>query len=215
MQWIRANCADVGTIRHVTVRTPATKRSKQTRADLARAAHEEIACNGKVDSDAIAKAAGVSVATFYSHFASHDDAIAAALDLSLGEIVGVAEDVFLAELFASDGLDAVLVKLIAEMHRVFRKESLVLRAAQARLLAHAPSRHIFRSHEIRSIEHLTAQIQLGQESGQLGDGPADKRAMSLLVLLQGLHNPVIMKKRIDPVLTDDLHRAMFAVVGPR
>ena len=197
------------------MRTPATKRSKQTRADLARAAHEEIARNGKVDSDAIAKAAGVSVATFYSHFASHDDAIAAALDLSLGEIVGVAEDVFLAELFASDGLDAVLVKLIAEMHRVFRKESLVLRAAQARLLAHAPSRHIFRSHEIRSIEHLTAQIQLGQESGQLGDGPADKRAMSLLVLLQGLHNPVIMKKRIDPVLTDDLHRAMFAVVGPR
>ncbi len=39
--------------------------------------------------------------------------------------------------------------------------------------------------------------------------------MSLLVLLQGIHNPVIMKKRIDPVLADDLHRAMFAVVGPR
>ena len=197
------------------VRTPATKRSKQTRADLARAAHDEIARTGEVDSDAIAKKAGVSVATFYSHFASHDDAIAAALDLSLTEIVGVAEDQFLADLVASEGLDAVLTKLIAEMHRVFRKDSLVLRAAQARLLAHPPSRHMFRSHEVRSIEHLTAQIQLGQESGHLGAGPADKRAMSLLVLLQGIHNPVIMKKRINPVLADDLHRAMFAVVGPR
>lgn len=197
------------------VRTPATKRSKQTRADLARAAHDEIARTGEVDSEAIAKAAGVSVATFYSHFASHDDAIAAALDLSLIEIVGVAEHRFLAELFATDGLDAVLVDLIAEMHRVFRKESLVLRAAQARLLAHAPSRHMFRSHETRSIEHLTTQIQLGQEAGHLGDGPADKRATSLLVLLQGIHNPVIMKKRIDPVLANDLYRSMFAVVGPR
>ena len=74
---------------------------------------------------------------------------------------------------------------------------------------------MFRSHEVRSIEHLTAQIQLGQQSGYLGDGPADKRAMSLLVLLQGIHNPVIMKKRIDPMLADDLHRAMLAVVGPR
>ena len=197
------------------VRTPATKRSKQTRADLAQAAHDEIARTGEVDSEAIAKAAGVSVATFYSHFASHDDAIAAALDVSLIEIVGVAEDEFLAESIASDGLDSVLTRLIAEMHRVFRKESLVLRAAQARLLAHAPSRHMFRSHETRSITHLTTQIQLGQESGHLGDGPADKRAMSFLVLLQGIHNPVIMKNRIDPVLADDLHRAMFAVVGPR
>ena len=197
------------------MRTPATKRSKQTRSDLALAAHDEIARSGEVDSEAIAKTAGVSVATFYSHFASHDDAIAAALDLSLIEIVGVAEKTFLAESIAEHGLDDVLVKLIAEMHRVFRKESLVLRAAQARLLAHSPSRHMFRSHEIRSIEHLTTQIQLGQESGYLGDGPADKRAMSLLVLLQGLHNPAIMKKRIDPVLANDLHRAMFAVVGPR
>lgn len=197
------------------VRTPATKRSKQTRADLARAAHDELAHAGEVNSEAIANAAGVSVATFYAHFASHDDAIAAALDHSLIKIVGVAEDEFLAELIASDGLDAVLVTLIAETHRVFRKESLVLRAAQARLLAHAPSRHMFRSHEVRSIEHLTAQIQLGQQSGYLGDGPADKRAMSLLVLLQGIHNPVIMKKRIDPMLADDLHRAMLAVVGPR
>ena len=197
------------------VRTPATKRSRQTRTDLARAAHDEVARNGKVDSDAIAEAAGVSVATFYSHFASHDDALAAALDLSLTEIVGVAENEFLAESVASDGLDAVLTRVIDQMHRAFRKESLVLRAAQARLLAHAPSRHMFRSHETRSIEHLTTQIQLGQESGHLGDGPADKRAVSLLVLLQGLHNPVIMKKSIDPVLADDLHRAMFAVVAPR
>ena len=108
------------------VRTPATKRSKQTRADLARAARDEIALTGEVDSEAIAKAAGVSVATFYSHFASHDDAIAAALDLSLIEIVGVAEDKFLAESFASDGLDAVLVDLIAEMHRAVSYTHLTL-----------------------------------------------------------------------------------------
>ena len=114
------------------VRTPATKRSKQTRADLARAAHDEIARTGEVESDAIAKAAGVSVATFYSHFASHDDAISAALDLSLTEIVGVAEEEFLAEAFARDGLDLALTRLIAEMHRVFRKESLVLRADNKR-----------------------------------------------------------------------------------
>jgi len=198
----------------VTVRAPATARSRRTRSDLARAAHAGLAQTGTLNADATAKTAGVSTATFYSHFATHDDAIAAALDISLTAIVGVAEQRFHIEALIDNGLEKVLHGLIREMHGVFRSESLVMRAAVARLPQHQPMRQIYRTHEARSLEHLTRQIELGQKAGLLRQGQHHQRATTLLVLLQGLHNPLLTKKRIHPEVAADLHRAMHAVLSP-
>lgn len=198
----------------MTVRAPATARSRRTREQLARAAHARLSDHGNLDADAIAQAAGVSAATFYAHFATHDDAIAAALDLSLTAIVGVAEQLFHIEALIEEGLDAVVGGLVSATHEVFRSESLVMRAAQARMSSHQPTREIYRGHEARSIEHITRQIDLGQKAGILRGGPPSKRATSLLVLLQGLHNPLLTKKRIDPVIFDDLHRSVHALLCP-
>ncbi len=197
----------------MTVRTPATARSRRTRLDLATATHAHLRDHAALNPDAIAEAAGVSTATFYAHFASHDDAVAAALDMSLTAIVGAAEQRFHIETLLEDGLDAVVASLVKAMHEAFREESLVIRAAQARMSAHKPTREIYRGHEARSLEHLTRQIELGQKAGLLGDGPPDKRATSLLVLLQGLHNPLLTKKRIDPIVLDDLKRSVRALLS--
>jgi len=167
---------------------------------------------GVLDPDAIAGAAGVSTATFYAHFASHDDAIAAALDKSLTAIVGVVEQRFHIEALIENGLDHVVANLVTGTHEIFLGESLILRAAQARMSTHQPIREIYRGHEARSIEHLTRQVELGQKAAILRGGAPGKRATSLLVLLQGLHNPLLTKKRIDPVVLGDLHRAVYALL---
>ena len=124
----------------MTVRTPATERSRRTRSDLAGATHEQLARHGILNVDAIAEAAGVSAATFYAHFATHDDAIAAALDISLTAVVGVAERLFHIEALIENGLSAVLDQLVSEMHDVFRTESLVMRAAMTRPTGKPPRR---------------------------------------------------------------------------
>ena len=197
----------------VTVRAPATARSRRTRANLAQAAHAHLAEHGTLNAETTAESAGVSTATFYSHFATHDDAIAAALDITLTAVVSVAERLFHIEALIENGLSAVLDDLIVEMHRVFRSESLVMRAALARLPSHQPTREIYRGHEARSLEHLTRQIELGQKAGLLREGQHDLRATTLLVLLQGLHNPLLTNP-IDAAVAADLHRSMYAVLDP-
>ncbi len=197
----------------MTVRTPATARSRRTRQQLATATHSQLRTHGLLDADAIAGVAGVSTATFYAHFARHDDAIAAALDISLASIVGAAEQRFHIEALIDQGLGTVVADLVKGMHEVFREESLVMRAAQARMSSHQPTREIYRGHEARSLQHLTRQIELGQRAGILRDGAPERRATSLLVLLQGLHNPLLTKKRIDPVVLDDLHRSVLALLA--
>jgi len=198
----------------VTVRAPATKRSRRTRADLARATHDVLTRNGTVNADAIAAAAGVSTATFYSHFESHDDALAAALDISLTAVVGVVERLFHIEVLIENGLSAAIDDLVSGMHEVFRGETLVMRAALARLPLHQPTREAYRAHEARSLDHLTRQIGLGQKAGILRAGTPDRRATSLLIVLQGIHNPLLIKKRIDPLISSDLHRTIHALLSP-
>jgi len=198
----------------MTVRAPATARSKRTRANLATAAHAELAKTASLSADAIAERADVSTATFYSHFATHDDAIAAALDISLTAVVGVAEELFHIEALIDNTLAGVIDELIRGMHNVFRNESLVLRAALARLPHHKGIRQIYRTHEIRSLEHLTRQSELGQKAGLLRQGHYERQATSVLVLLQGLHNPLLTKKQIDAEVVADLQRALFAVLDP-
>lgn len=197
----------------MTVRAPATARSRRTRANLASAAHAYLAEHGTVCAEATAESAGVSNATFYSHFATHDDAIAAALDITLTAVVGVAERLFHIEALIENGLSTVIDDLIVEMHRVFRRESLVLRTALARLPSHQPTRAIYRSHEARSLEHLTRQIELGQKAGILRHGECNRRATTVLVFLQGLHNPLLASP-IDAEVAADLHRAIYAVLDP-
>ncbi len=195
-------------------RAPANRRSQRTRAELVRAAHRSLAETGAIQPEAVAAAAGVSTATFYAHFDGHDDAVAAALDVALATVVAVVEEEFRIETLIDDGLEAVVARLVTRSHRVFRDESLVLRAAFGRYAHHRPTADVYLSHERRGHDHLTRQIELGQKAGLLGPGPPDRRATSLLVALQGLHNPLLTKRRLDPVVADDLARAILAMLSP-
>ncbi|REJ84395.1 MAG: TetR/AcrR family transcriptional regulator [Acidobacteria bacterium] len=196
------------------VARPLTRRSRRTRSELASAAHDQVARTGAVDVGAITGAAGVSPATFYAHFATHDDALAAAVDIALERIVGVGERLFHVERLLESGLAAVLDQLLRETHAVFQTESVVLRAALASLPRNRRIREVYRRHEARCLEHFAHQIELGQRAGVVRRGAADLRARSLLVVLQGFSNPLLTRGPLDPEVADDLRRVLGALLAP-
>lgn len=196
----------------MSARGPVTRRSRRTRARLVQAARDQLAHAGQLDAEVVALEAGVSTATFYAHFDRHDDAVAAALDLSLTAIVGVAELHFHIEALLEEGVDRVLPRLIREAHAVFREESSVLRAALARTMLHDRIREVYVGHEKRSLEYLARQISLGQKAGVLRDGPPELRATSMLIVLQSLQNPLLKHQGLDPGVAEDMERALRAVL---
>ncbi len=195
------------------LRSPTTKRATRTRAELAQAAHDEIARTGSLDASAIANSAGVSTATFYTHFDTHDDAISAALDIALADVVGVAQRHFHIEALVERGLDAVIDDLLRETHAVFQAEGLVMRIALARLAHHRAIRDTYRRHETISYDHLTRHIELAQKAGLVGAGNPAHRATSLLVLTQGINNPLLTRQKLNNEIATQLRRAMIAALA--
>jgi AcrR family transcriptional regulator len=195
------------------LRSPTTKRAIRTRAELAQAAHDEIARTGALDAAAIASSAGVSTATFYAHFDTHDDAISAALDIALADVVNVAQRHFHIEALIEHGLDPVIDDLIHETHAVFQAECLVMRCALARLTHHRAIRDVYRRHETISYDHLARHIELAQKAGLLGDGDPAHRATSLLVLTQGINNPLLTRQNLNEDIANQLRRAIVAALG--
>ena len=193
---------------------PATKRSRRTRIELSRAVHDEVARTGAVDVASIARNAGVSPATFYAHFDTHDDALSAALDLSLAAVVGVTDQRFQIEALLDHGLEHVVSQLVRNIVSSFDEEALVMRACLARLPHHRGIRDIYRKHEALSREHLARQIGLGQQAGLLRKGDPQHRATSLLVLTQGFNNPLLLGTLPVADVIDDLRRVTLALLAP-
>ncbi len=194
--------------------SPATARSRRTRNDLVQAVHDEVARTGSLDVAAITKVAGVSPATFYAHFDTHDDALAAAFGLSLDAVVGVLDQHFSVEALLEHGLESVVDGLVRETLSVFRVEALVMRAAVARIPHHRGMRDTYREREILSREKLTRHIDLGQRAKVLREGDPQDRAISVLVSTQGLNNPLLLGKRPNSAVVDDLCRAINALLAP-
>ena len=197
----------------VVARSPSSGRAARTRAELAQSAHDEFAHTGILNAAAIANRAGVSTATFYAYFDTHDDAVAAALDISLAAVVNIAERHFHIEALLERGLEAVIDDIIHDTYAVFLAETLVMRAALARLAHHRAIRDVYRRHEARCYDHLARQIDLGQKAGLLRDGDPARRATSLLVLMQGINNPLLTRQNLNEEIVADLRRAMTAAIG--
>lgn len=191
-----------------------TKRSKRTRSALAQAVHQQLSNDGLLDVRSATAAAGVSEATFYAHFASHDNAIAAALDLALVQIVGVAELHFGVDEIRRIGLEAHVGQLVIKSHAVFAAEGSVLRTSLARLSHHREIGEVYLRHEIRSHEHICAEIELAQAEGLITHGRPEPRATALLVLLQGINNPLLTRRELDHVVAERLVRSIVALLEP-
>ena len=189
-------------------------RAQRTKADLKAAIHFEIARSGTLDVAAVTEAAGLSQATFYSHFGSHDDALAAALDISLTNVTEVSRSIVNIETILEMGLADMIDLLVEQLVVAFGVEAPVLRVALARLSQNTTIRDVYRSHQSAHHLHLTKQLELGQRASVVRAGEPDQLAAALLVSAQGLNNPLLLRTDGNDETMSALKRALLAILKP-
>ena len=181
--------ATVGTSTSARTSTTRTARSRRTRAALVAGVRAELATSGTFTAAAVATRAGCSPATFYSHFGTKDDALTAAFEQTLSELVDRSiRDLDPARLRA-DGIDTTVAHFVEEQARFFRTETLVFRAALSRLPHHRPIRDVYRDAERRTLDHLVVAFRDLIAGGRIaGTDPIDL-ATAFMVASQGINNP--------------------------
>ena len=162
-----------------------TARSQRTRAALVAALNERLTRNGGFTADEIAELAGCTPATFWSHFGTKDDAIAAAFSAALEDLIEVVSALFGEEpgdLRRTSRAERLRwsERTIDELLSYFSSRALLYRAAIARIPESREIRKIYRRTEKRTIEIVAAGI---------GPKRPPEDAIAIVAFCQGLNNP--------------------------
>jgi AcrR family transcriptional regulator len=193
---------------------PAGGKAQRTYQTIVGATRRVVTETGRFSGESVAASAGVAPATFYAYFPSKDEALAAALDQVLTEAVtgamGALDVVRLLDL----GLRAVLEEAVAATLDTFAGSSRVMRLALARLPESATIRQVYREHQGYALGELRRFVALGTAAGRLAAEDPDVAATVLLVLLQGLNNPLLTRPDREPravsAMVDALHHLLAA-----
>ena len=175
---------------------------------------DELRATGTFTAEAVAVRAACSPATFYSHFGSKDDAVAAAFDLVLHELVAQSAELLTIDRFVSLGVAKAVSELVERQAEFFRTETLVFRHALARLPDHRSVRHAYRDAESITLGQLGDLVDAGQRAGLVRTGPVEVMAESVLVLSQSINNPRVLRPGAD-ALRAELAVAITAVLAPQ
>ena len=190
-------------------------RATRTRTALDDATVAALREDGSFTTEQVAEVAGVSVATVYNRVPEgRDGLLAGALDLALDRLVEVTAEALTVEHLLDEGLDCVLRHLAEGLVGVFDEEALVLRAALARLPESRLLREVYRERQAEAQALNRRFVELGQAAGRIGDGDPDELADTLVVLCQGLNNPVLLGSADRPALVERLVSAMATVLQP-
>ncbi len=192
---------------------PRDGRRGRTRSSLLAAAHASIAATGDLSPERVARDAGVSTATFYTHFASKDEAIAAILDVALADVNGRGTQVLTIEHLLDHGLETTIRDALTGGVAGFREQHRVFRLALSRL-PHARSiRDVYRRHEQDAHATLRRFLELATAADQIRTGDLDAMTAVLLVTLQGLNNPLLRRPEGEELL-DELTRQVTGWLRP-
>ena len=191
-----------------------TSRAERTREVLIDATVAALREDGSFTTEQVAGMAGVSVATVYNRVPEgRDGLLAGALDRALARLVAVTAAALDVEHLLDDGLECVMGALVDGLVKVFDEEELVLRAALARLSESRLLRDSYRHREAEARELNRRFVELGQSAGRIGAGDPYELADALVVLGQGLNNPVLLGHDDSPALAALLSAAMVALLS--
>ena len=168
-----------------------TVRSRRTRTALIGAVRERLRVTGNFTAAEIADDVGCTQGTFWAHFENKDDAITAAFQEALDEMIPLVERIFgggPGGLITSSEADRLgwAVGAVDEIIAYFAKHELLYRLALSRLPEHRPLRHAFRATESRSIGIVSAAVP--------GASAADHGA-AIICLCQGMINTILLHSK--------------------
>ncbi|MEC9395788.1 MAG: hypothetical protein VYA89_08035 [Actinomycetota bacterium] len=192
-----------------------SSRSARTRAALVDAVLARLRADGAFTTEPVAADAAVSVATVYNRFPDgRDGLLAAAFDRSLDRVVEASVGPLTIEHLLDHGLEATLGAMVEGLADAFVDEVLVFRAALARLPESRTIRDTYRRHEATARAANRRFVELGRAAGRIVDGDSDELADLLLVLGQGVNNPVLLGSSDRGPLCTHLTAALVAVLSP-
>ena len=189
-------------------------RSERTRRVVVDATVARLRSEGAFTVEQVAADVGVSVATIYNRFPEgRDGLLAAAFDTALDRLVSAAA-VLTVEHLLDHGLQATIRAMVDGLVAVFTDEALVMRSALARLPESRVLRESYRRHEADARSRNHRFVQLGQAAGRIADEDTAELADVLVVMGQGLNNPVLLGSPQRDRLAGHLTSALVAVLEP-
>lgn len=175
----------VATSQHETAPNAGGKAAR-TRHRLRGCTLDVIAETGEFTGEVVAERAGVSTATFFSHFATKDHAIAACLQQCFDEYDTRMQHVESVERLLDVGLEQMLADVVQTIIDINEKYRNLLRLARGRIQVSRLLRDISREEERRAFAATQRFLELGQAAGRIK--PGDTRALTATVrtVLDGL-----------------------------
>ena len=191
-----------------TAASPRLSKTERTRLRLVEAVRAEIEGAGDFTAERVARRSETSPATFYNHFASKEDALAASFEAVMDDLVALVEQHLGIEPLLDRGLDAFAADWVLACAAFFRANSATLRAAQARVPGSALLRRIFREHEDAALAHYVRFVELGQRAHAIRAGDASAMAHALMIQNQGLNHPAVLRLEAGDALHRELARSV-------
>lgn len=189
-------------------------RVERTGRRLVGATREEIAATGSFTAERVATRAGLSPATFYDYFPTKDAALAAAFASVLDDLVVFVDGAFGVERLLEEGLERWCGQIVREAAGFFGRHTLVFRSALARMPESKALRDTFREHERVVFDRYRRFLELGRRAGRIRGGDHEALARTLLVLTQGLNNPLVLGREPDDPVFEELGRTLCACLAP-
>ena len=198
----------------VTLAIPAGAKAQRTHRSLVRATRHVVTETGGFNADAVAERAGVAPATFYVYFPTKDDALAAALDEVLTELIDGTLAAFSIERILDDGVRPAVAAAVDAALATFTTSAVVMRLALARIPESRTVRHVYRDHQNDAVTRLRQVLERGAAAGRVRGDDADSLTVALMVLLQGLNNPVLLGRRRDDRVVTHLIDTVVQLLQP-
>jgi AcrR family transcriptional regulator len=190
------------------------RKTDRTRLSLVSAVRESVEATGGFTADRVARRAGSSPATFYNHFASKQDALRAAFEAVMDDLVRFVDAQLRIERVLESGLPSFANSWVAACATFFRANSRVFSAAQIQLPTSKALRDVYRVRESAAFETFERFIRLGQTAQVFRGGDPAAIAQAMMVTSEGYNNSGILRMQNDDALHRELTYAVTRMLEP-
>jgi AcrR family transcriptional regulator len=192
---------------------PATRKTRATYQGLVEATREVVRRTGTLVPEGVAEVAGVSPATLYAYFGSKDALLAAAFDAALAQIGEEVAGILTVEDLLEQGWEVTARQLVRTVVKRFTHDARLVRLSVARLPDSKDVVEVYRRRGEEQLEMIARFVRLGVAAGKLRNGDVAVLSRSLMVILQGLQNPMVLHSGAGP-LVDELSRTVYRLLAP-
>ena len=193
---------------------PRLRKLDRTRLRLVEATRQLLQASGGFTAERVAREAGASPATFYNHFPSKSDALAAVFQVAMDDLVEVVGARLQIEHLLERGLEGFAADWVHACCDFLRANSQVFSAARVQFPGSPALREVYRSREAAALDRFRRFVQLGQAARAIREGDANAIAEAMMVTAEGWNNPAVLRLDEASPLHQELSRMVVRMLAP-